>query len=319
MKKIPLILLLICLLLLCASCTPKNTASPLNIAVLRGPTGISAVWLMEQVENGQANYNIHLADNPEQVVALLTNGTVDIAAVPSNLAATLYSKTEGSIQITAIITKGVLYLLQAGDTIKNWEDLRGRTIYATGRGANPEYILNHLLKEHDLQPGLDVAVEYKDEHAELAALLAAGQVEIAMLPEPFVTSSMLQNENLHMVFDLSAEWQALGQGELAMTALVSKRDFLLANPQIISDFLADMKSSINYAINNATETATLCEKHDIIPKAAVAERAIPRCNLTFISGEDMKEAIFAYYQVLYTANPQSVGGALPDDGFFYIH
>lgn len=319
MKKIILCLTLTILLLTATACAPSSSEdmSVLNIAVLRGPTGISAAWLMEQAENGQANYTFHLADNPEQVVALLANGTVNLAAVPSNLAASLYTKMERSIQMTALITRGVLYLLQEGSTVQSWDDLRGHTIYATGRGANPEYILHHLLLEHGLQPGLDVKVEFKNDHAELATLLTTGQVGIAMLPEPFVTSALTQNDNLSIVFDLSAEWKALGTGELAMTALVSQKDFIAGNPQIIAAFLTDMEKSVNYALSNVAETAALCEKHDIIPKAAVAERAIPRCNLTFISGKDMQGTIAAYYDVLYKANPQSVGGVLPGEDFYY--
>jgi NitT/TauT family transport system substrate-binding protein len=162
-----------------------------------------------------------------------------------------------------------------------------------------------------------VQVEFKNDHAELATLLASGQVEIAMLPEPFVTSALMQNDGLSTVFDLSAEWRALGAGELAMTSLVSQRDFLTANPEVVAAFLADMERSINYAVNNVAATAALAEKYDIIPKAAVAERAIPRCNLTFISGKDMRETIADYYSVLYAADPQSVGGALPDEDFYY--
>ena len=320
MKNIALCLLLIGLLATGAACAPASAprqTPPLEVAVLRGPTGISAAWLMEEAANARANYSFHLADNPEQVVAMLSNGTVDMAALPSNLAANLYAKTQGQMRISAIITRGALYLLQAGDSIRNWEDLRGKTIYATGRGANPEYILYHLLMAHGLTPGLDVVVEFKNDHAELAALLAAGQVDLAMLPEPFVTSALTQNEGIFVLFDLSEEWEALGAGSLAMTALVSPKDYIAANPETIAAFLSDMELSINYALNNVKETAVLCQKQDIIPNEAVAERAIPRCNLIFIAGEEMKGAVTPYFEVLYAADPQSVGGALPDEDFYY--
>ncbi|MCL1905769.1 MAG: PhnD/SsuA/transferrin family substrate-binding protein [Clostridiales bacterium] len=319
MKKFIFCLLLIVLLPAGAACSTAKDTPQVNIAVLRGPTGIGAAWLMEESESGQKNYNFHLTDNPEQVVALLANGTVDMAALPTNLAANLYAKTEGQIRMTAIIARGVLYMLQAGDAVQNWEDLRGRTIYATARGSNPEYILYHLLQEHGLQPGRDVQVEFKNDHAELATLLATGQVDLAMLPEPFVTSALMQNDNLSMVFDLSAEWEALGTGSLAMTALVAQNSFIAAEPDSVATLMADMEQSVNYAVNNVSQAAALCEKHGIIPKAAVAEQAIPRCNLnlTFITGEDMQGAIAAYFDVLYQAAPQSMGGALPDGYFYY--
>jgi NitT/TauT family transport system substrate-binding protein len=319
MKKTVFCLLLTLLLLSGAACAPAAPPQEaLEVAVLRGPGSIGAAWLMEQAANGQGNYNFHLADNPEQAVALLSNGTVSMAALPTNLAANLYAKTEGQMRMSAIITRGMLYLLQAGATVQSWEDLRGQTIYATGRGSNPEYILRHLLEAHGLKPGLDVTVEFKSDHAELAALLAAGQAELAMLPEPFVTSVLMQNDGVFPLFDLSAEWEALGTGSLAMTALVTRTDFAAANPQIITGFLDGMEQSVNYALNNVAETAALCEKYGIIPKAAVAERAIPRCNLTFIAGADMQGVITPYYEVLYAADPQSIGGALPDEDFYYV-
>jgi NitT/TauT family transport system substrate-binding protein len=324
MKSPAHFLLLICLLPVCLACAPvadpedlPEAALPLEVAVLRGPTGIGAVWLMELAALGQSPCNFHLADNPEQVVALLANGTVQMAALPTNLAANLYAKTEGRVRMTAIITRGMLYVLQAVENLQTWRDLRGRTIYATGRGANPEYILYHLLQAYGLNPGLDVQVEFKSDHAELAALLAVGQVELAMLPEPFVTSALMQNDDLSLLFDLSAEWEALGTGNLAMTALVCQADFLTTQPQTVAAFLNDMERSVNYALENVEEAAALCEKHGIIPKAAVAKQAIHRCNLTFITGAEMKEAVTPYYEVLYAADPQSIGGAMPGEDFYY--
>lgn len=289
-------------------------ATPVSVAVMKGPTGVGAAYLMEQAEEGQNSYSFELADAPEQVVAMLTNGSVDIAALPSNLAANLYAKTGGEIRMAAIITSGMLYLLEEGDTIHSWDDLQGQTVYATGRGANPEFVINYLLAAHNL----DTVVEFKSEHAELATLLAAGEVKLGMLPEPFVTSALMQNDKLRIAFDLSQEWDALGAGSMAMTGLVVRNEFAAAHPEAVAEFLTALEQSINYAQSNVTETAALTEKHGIIAKAAVAEKAIGRCNLTFISGEAMQEAIAGYYQVLFDANPQSVGGALPDEEFYYI-
>ncbi|MCL1816038.1 MAG: ABC transporter substrate-binding protein [Clostridiales bacterium] len=326
MKKIFFFCSVVLLSILGAACAATSASVPvgvqkeilqLDIAVLRGPGGIGSVWLMEEAVNVQKNYTFHLADSPEQVVAWLANGTVKMAALPSNLAANLYEKTKGQIRMTAIITRGMLYLLQAGDEIKSWPELAGHIIYATGRGSNPEYILLHLLKAHGFAVGENIDVVFENDHTELATMLAIGKVDLAMLPEPFVTSVMAKNTAVSTLFDLSAEWEALGTGSLAMTALVSSADFITDHPQAVEQFLSDMKTSINFAVNNVAKAATLCEKFDIIPTAAVAELAIPRCNLTFITGQEMKEAITAYYEVLYAANPQSIGGVMPEEGFYY--
>jgi len=328
MKKSLVFLLLAMLLCVAAACSQEappdsDAATPselpiLNVAVLRGPTGVAAAWLMEQAENGMNNYRFHLADNPDQVVAMLTSNTVDVAAMPSNLAANMYAKTEGQIQMAAIITTGMLYILQAGNSMQHWEDLHGATIYATARGSSPEYILDFLLSQHGLHQQLNIDVEFLSEHAELATLLAAGQVGLGMLPEPFVTSALMQNEDLSIMFDLSAEWESLGFGNLAMTALAVRQSFAAANSEAVVAFLEDMEESINFAVNNTAEAADLCVKHDIIPNPRVAGQAIPRCNLTFIAGESMKGAISDYFDVLYLANPQAIGGSLPDEKFYFI-
>jgi len=343
MKKIVLSVLLVGMLLVVAACAspagpqsapqpapqpePQPAAQPaaqpeqlpqIKVAILRGPSSVGAAWLMDQAENGQNNDTFTLADSPDQVVAMIANGTVDVAALPTSLAANLYAKTQGQVVMIANTTKGMLYLLEAGQSIQSWQDLRGKTIYATGRGADPEYILDYLLQANGLTPGQDVFVEYKSEHAELATLLASGQVDLAMLPEPFVTSTMMQNDQLRTVFDLSAEWQQAGAGTLAMTAMVARRGFAEDNRAALKAFLADLETSIHYAMDHVPETAALCEKLGIIPKAAVAERAIPRCNLTFITGAEMQDTIAPYFEVLYQANAQSVGGSVPDEKFYFI-
>ena len=297
-----------------------GAAAPVSVAVIKGPGGISAAYLLEQAALGNSPYTIELADTPEQVVAMLTNGSVDIAALPTNLAANLYAKTGGSVQMAAITSRGMLYMLEyGGDNIHSWEDLRGQTIYATGRGANPEYILDYLLRANGLTPDEDVYVEFKSEHAELAALLASGMAERGVLPEPFVTSAMMQSDALRVAFDLTEEWASSGaDGQLAMTGLVARREFAAAHPEAMERFLTDMEQSINYALTNVAEAAQLCEKYGVIAKAAVAQSAIPRCNIVFYSGLAMKDAVCGYYEVLFNANPQAIGGALPDEDFYYI-
>jgi len=327
-SKFMLCLLTLLIMLITVSCATLpakppaagDAAAAISVAMIKGPSSISAAYLLEQAALGNSPYVIELADTPEQVVAMLSNGSVDIAALPTNLAANLYAKTGGSVQMAAITSRGMLYLLEhGGDTIHSWEDLRGKTIYATGRGANPEYILDYLLRANGLTPDEDVYVEFKSEHAELATLLASGSVQLAMLPEPFVTSAMMQNDALRIAFDLTKEWEnSEATGQLAMTGLVARREFAEAHAEAMARFLADMKQSIDYVLANAAEAAQLCEKHGVINKEAVALSAIPRCNIVFISGPAIKDAVCGYYEVLLEANPQAIGGALPDEEFYYI-
>jgi len=250
---------------------------------------------------------------------MVANGEVDIAAVPTNLAATLYNKTNGNVQMAAINTLGVLYILENGDTINSIADLKGKTLYATGQGANPEFIINYILQQNGLEPGTDVQIEYKAQHDELATLLATDQVAIAMLPEPNVTAAMAQNDKLRIALNITNEWNKVAgsDSQLAMGCVIVNKTFAEAHPDLINSFLAEYEDSINYVINNVADAGTLCEKYGIIPKAALAQKSIPNCNLTFIAGDEMKTAIAGYYTVLFNADPKSIGGKVPDDAFYY--
>lgn len=351
-KRISQALLPLLLLALLVACTPAAEPGPeaqtpdgqaslpepltIRVATLRGPSGIGMVQMMglmaesadglyhnPQIDEfaGQQvprRYQFELLGAPEEVVAMIISGNVDIAALPSNLAANLYQLTQGDIYLIAIPTLGTLYLLENGETIHSWEDLRGRTIYATGQGANPEFILRHLLEANGLIPGVDVQVQFLTEHAELATLLAENMVAVGILPEPNVTAAQAQNSDLRVVFDFTAEWAKVAEGALAMSAVVARREFVAAYPDAIDNFLFDLKTSINFVANNVPEAADLAAEFGVIPQAALALRAIPNLNLTMITGTALRPVIEPYLQVLYNANPQSVGGALPDEAFFYI-
>ena len=289
-----------------------------KVLTLKGPTGIGMAKMMEDNKNGK--YEFTVAGQPTEAVAAVSSGKADIAAVPTNLAATLYKKTEKGIKMLAINTLGSLYILEKGDSIKSFEDLRGKTLYATGQGANPEYVLNYLLEKNGLKVGEDVKIEFKAEHAELATLMAAGECVLGMLPEPNVASAMAQNPDLRIALNLNDEWNKVADenSSLTMGCVIVRNEFLEAHPEAVKAFLAELETSINYAKDNAAEAGKLCETHGIVPKAPLATKAIPNCNLTFISGDDMKPAIEGYFGVLFNANKSSVGGAIPDEGFYYI-
>ena len=292
----------------------------INMAVLSGPTGIGAVKLMERNDNGETvnHYNFTVATDNSAVVAGLANGDYDIAAVATNVAANLYNQTSGGVQICALNTYGVLYILENGDTIQSMADLAGKTIYATGQGANPEYVLNYLLTQNGLTPGEDVTVEYMDSNL-LMTEMAAGTYEVCMLPVPAVTSVLMQNSDVRTALDLTEEWDKVtDEGVLTMGCVVVRTEFAQENPEAVKAFLSEYADSISYVQENVEEASQLCESYGIVAKAAVAAAAIPDCNLCCVTGGDIQSAIEPYYNVLFEANPDSIGGALPGEDFYFV-
>jgi len=301
--------------------TPAPTPIPkaeVNIGVLKGPTGIGSAYLMELNESGEAlnDYNFTTAAAPTDLTGQLVSKELDIAALPTNVAASLYAKTNGNVQILALNTLGVLYILQNGLEINSVEDLRGKTVYATGQGSNPEYVLNYILRRNGLEPGSDVTIEYRDS-AELTSLMASGQVDLCMLPVPAVTTVLSKNPDVNIALDLTEEWDKVGDGSvLTMGCIVMRKDADLA-PDTIAKFLQEYEVSIGYVNENAKEASELVAKFEITGSAAIAESAISDSNLVCITGSDIKEAINGYYEVLFEADPSSVGGSLPNDDFYY--
>ena len=252
------------------------------------------------------------------MVAGLANGDYDIAAVATNVAANLYNQTSGGVQICALNTYGVLYILENGDTIQSMADLAGKTIYATGQGANPEYVLNYLLTQNGLTPGEDVTVEYMDSNL-LMTEMAAGTYEVCMLPVPAVTSVLMQNSDVRTALDLTEEWDKVtDEGVLTMGCVVVRTEFAQENPEAVKAFLSEYADSISYVQENVEEASQLCETYGIVAKAAVAAAAIPDCNLCCVTGGDIQSAIEPYYNVLFEANPDSIGGALPGEDFYFV-
>ncbi len=290
----------------------------MHVAALKGPTGVGLAHLMQTEQAKEKSfYQFTLAGAPDEIVSNVANGSIDIAAVPTNLAATLYQKTAGKVQMIAINTYGTLYLLAKDDTITSMADLKGKTIGATGQGANPEYILNDLLVKNGLQPGIDVTIQYYTEHAELAALAAAGKVDIAMLPEPNVTAVLQKNADLKIVLDLTKEWKKVNDQDLVMGCFIVSKQFAADHKEQLDLFLEEAKKSIAYAQKNVDDTAKICAQLGMIPSEEVAKAAIPNCNLVFVTGKNMQKAAESYFAILNEANPQSIGGAMPDADFYY--
>jgi NitT/TauT family transport system substrate-binding protein len=296
------------------SSEPKKQA--IKIAALKGPTGMGMAKLMEDKQD----YSITLYDSPDQITSKLINGEIDGAAVPSNLASILYNKTKGAVRLVGINTLGVLYIVENGSTVKSIEDLRGKTIYSSDKGATPEFILNYILRKNGLEPGKDVIVDYKMNHSDLAAAVASKKVNLAVLPEPFVTTTKMKDSSLQVPINLTKEWDKAsnGQSKLAMGTVVFRKSFIDKRGKDLDNFLNKYKESVNFVNSNKQEAGKLIEKYGIIPKAKVAEMAIPGSNIVFINAKDGKQILQKFYEVLYDSDPKSVGGKVPDENFYYI-
>ncbi len=293
----------------------------IRLGGLKGPTSMGMVKLLDDVENGTSKSQIQftMAGSADELTPKLLQGELDILAVPANLGAVLYQNSGGAVQFLAVNTLGVLYIVEkGGPTIASFEDLKGKTIYATGKGSTPEYALRYLLEQNGLDPETDVTLEWKSEPTEVVAQMAAQDSAVAMLPEPYVTVAGTQVEGLNVVLDLTEEWNRLGvESQLITAGLIVRREFAEAHPEALRIFLEEYEASTAYINENVEEGAALVEKYDIV-KAAVAQKAIPGCNITYIAGEQMKTALSGYLQTLYDQNPQAVGGAMPGDDFYWM-
>lgn len=291
-----------------------------NVIALKGPTAMGMVAFMDGADTGKITdhqYHFEIAAAVDEVAPKIAQGKVDIAAVPANLASVLYNNTKGNVEVLAINTLGVIYIVESGDTVTGVEDLKGKTIYASGKGATPEYALNYILSENGIDPEKDVTIEWKSEHTECLAALMAEENAIAMLPQPFVTTAQTKSENIRVALDLTEEWDKLGTTSSLLTGVVvARKAFVEENPAAVQAFMDHYGESVAYVNANVEDAAALIEKYDIVP-AAVAAKAVPNCNITFITGNEMKEKLSGYLSVLQGQNPQAVGGALPGEDFYY--
>ena len=319
MKRIAALFLALLLVLNCAVALGEA-----NIAALKGPTAMGLVQLMDRADNGDlkdAGYSFTIAASADEITPQLVQGNLDIACVPANLASVLYNNTQGEIQVLAVNTLGVIYIVESGDTVQSVEDLRGRTIYASGKGATPEYALNYILSANGIDPEKDVTIEWKSEHAECLSALMAEENAIAMLPQPFVTTAQMKSENIRVALDLTQEWDKLQDGSDTASALltgvvIARKTFVEENPQVVSDFMDAYAASVEWVNANTADAAALIGSYDIVA-AQVAEKALPACNIVFIEGAEMKEKLSGYLAVLLDQNPKSVGGQLPGDDFYF--
>lgn len=296
-----------------AACSKKQDDTEIRIAALKGPTGMGMVKLADK--QNYPNYTVSIEASPDALNPRIISGEVDVAAVPVNLASVLYNKLDGDISVLAVSTLGVLYVVEAGSEVNSVADLAGKTVYATGQGATPEYILNYLLDKNGVAGSVEV--NYVGEHAALATMLADGSAEIGMLPEPNVTSTLAGNDNLRIALNLTEEWNKVCSTELVQGVVIARKSFVNEHPEAIEQFLREYEKSSAFANENIDEAAKLIVDAGILGNVEIAKKAIPNCNISFSKGEAMHKAVEGMLAVLFEANPKSIGGKLPDKDFYY--
>ena len=319
MKKLVSMLLALTLALIMGCAQAEDSTSEttaVRIGALKGPTSMGMAQMLKDAADGNSNYQFTIAGAPDEITALLVKGELDVAAVPSNLASVLYNNTNGGVKVAMINTLGILYVVEAGDTVNSVADLKGRTVYSSGKGATPEYSVDYILSQNGIDPETDVTVEFKSEHTELAAALQSGTADLAVLPEPFVTTVLAGNDNLRVALNLNEEWDKVSDGSGMVTGvLVVRSEFAEQHPDELTALL-EAYESVNFVNENPAEAAAIIEQNGIA-KAAVAEQAIPKCNIVFISGNEMRTKVEGFLEILFDMNPKAVGGALPGDDFYY--
>ena len=308
----------------CAAAESAPASEPVTVRVgsLSGPTTIGIVNLMNEVSSGSyasdniAGYEFTMSTQPDEIAASLNAGDLDIALVPANLASVLYNRTEGGIRVIDINTYGVLYCLSTDSSIQSVGSLAGRTVITTGQGATPEYAINYLLDQYGIT---DCTLDFKTEGSEVIASLQQDSDQIAILPQPAATAAMAQVEGLGIAFSLDDEWNGVTSDSRLVTGVtIVRAEFLEQHPEAVAQFIEDHENSAALANSDVETTAQLVVDQGIVGAVPVATRAIPLCNIVCVSGEQMKTDLEGYLQTLFDANPQSVGGALPADDFYYV-
>ena len=316
MKKVTAMIMALALVLAGFSACAQEK-QPVRVASLKGPTSMGLVKMIED-DKKAGDYQFTVAGTADAIVPLLVKGELDIALVPCNLASVLWNKTQGGVTVVAINTLGVLYIVEAGQTVSSIQDLKGQTLYATGKGTTPEYALNAVLRQNGIDPEKDLTIEFKSEATEVSSALGAGQATLAMLPQPYVTAAAAQNPKLRVALSLTQCWdEVMPESALITGVVLIRSEFMKAHPDSVSSFMKAYRASTAYTNEHPQEASAWIEELGIA-KAAVAEEAIPLCNIVCIEGEEMQAKVSGYLDALYQQDPASVGGALPDDSFYLM-
>lgn len=302
--------------------TSQNTdGTVVRVASLKGPTSLGLLFLMDKAEKGETSnaYEFQMATGADEILPLMVKGDLDIALIPANVASILYHKTQGGVEVIDINTLGVLYMVSGEDGFTDFTDLKGKTIYLTGKGTTPDYVLQYLLTANGMSVD-DVTLEYKSEATEVASVLAEDPTAIGLLPQPFVTAACMQNDALKVIFDLNEEWnkvQGASGSSMVTGVTVVRKEFLEENEEAVKAFLEEHKASAEAINADPTTGAALAVEAQIVAKEPIAQQAIPGCNITYMDKVDMKQALSGYLDVLFHQDSQSIGGGLPESDFYY--
>ena len=318
-KYMSILLVLLMLVALFPGCAAAEEPTVIRIGSLKGPTTMGMVKLLSDNEAGltAVKYESTVVANATELMPLFLRGELDVLALPVNAGAVLYNKSQAGATLLAVNTLGVLYIVEkGGETVQSVADLKGKTIYATGKSTTPEYALSYLLAENGLDIAADVTMEWKSEASEVVAQMATLDNAVALLPQPFVTVAQTKVEGLRVALDMTAEWANVGS-TLITGGLIIRTAFLNEHPEAVKTFLEEYAASTQYVNENVEEAAALVEQY-IGVAAGVAKKAIPACNIVCMTGEEMKAAAEKYLTVLFELNPDAVGGAMPEESFYYL-
>ncbi|MBR1779158.1 MAG: ABC transporter substrate-binding protein [Clostridia bacterium] len=301
--------------------TKESKKSAIKLVALKGPTSLGLVELWDKSDEGanENKYDINVVGEPAEAIAKLASGDADVGLVPTNMASILYNKTSGNVKLAAINALGGLYIVSNNKDIKEVRNLKGRKIYVSGQGATPEYALRYVLQKNDLEVGRDVFLEYnKAEHSELASQVISEDVDIALLPEPFVTQVTEKNSNIKVALNLTKEWDRSSESKdnLTMGCIIVRKNLIEDKKDSFDRFLDDYKNSVEYVDTNLEGASQLADKYGIMQKE-IAIKALPKCNIVFIEGEEMKNKVINFLKVLFDFEPKSIGGKMPSEDFYY--
>ena len=302
--------------------TSQNTDDTVvRVASLKGPTSLGLLFLMDKANKGETanTYEFRMATGADEILPLMVKGDLDIALIPANVASILYHKTQGGVEVIDINTLGVLYMVSGEDDLTDFTDLKGKTIYLTGKGTTPDYVLQYLLNANGMSVD-DVTLEYKSEATEVASVLAEDPTAIGLLPQPFVTAACMQNDAMKVIFDLNEEWnkvQGANGSSMVTGVTVVRKEFLEENEEAVKAFMEEHKASAEAINADPTTGAALAVEAQIVAKEPIAQKAIPDCNITYMDKAEMKQALSGYLDVLFHQDSQSIGGGLPESDFYY--
>ena len=290
-----------------------------RVAALKGPTAMGLVCLMDENEGDTAHYSFDLYTAGDEIVPLIAKGEVDIALIPTNLAATLYQKTEGGVQVLDVNAGNVLYVVSHDETLTDLSGLKGKTVYMTGKGTSPDWTLQYLLKKAGMSES-DLTIEFKSEATEVVSALAQDAAAVGILPQPFATVAMMQDQEMSVNFPLENAWTEYspdGSG-IATGVTIVRKAFAEEHPAAVAQFVLDHQASVQSAEEDPASAAALIEEYGIV-KAAVAQQVIENFNpMVATTGEAMQTWVSGYLEMLYEIAPDAVGGKLPDEGFYYL-